>query len=174
MSTPFVIPAQIRAGRAFLDWSQEELAKAAEVGLSSVRDTESQKRSADSVVANAIRQALENAGIIFVHGDENGGPGVRLAANRPNVIRRPTVVTKWDGVPFDIEWQGKPVTVFVSNEVLEDLERLTNPSDEQLLRSFDRHSGRILDAVVRAIAEPGNLDERGRLRIRSKDLWTKT
>ena len=29
-----VVPAQIRAGRALLDWSQEQLATAAEVGLS--------------------------------------------------------------------------------------------------------------------------------------------
>ena len=32
-----VVPAQIRAGRALLDWSQEQLATAAEVGLSTIR-----------------------------------------------------------------------------------------------------------------------------------------
>jgi hypothetical protein len=80
------------------------------------------------------------------------------------------VVTQWEGVPFDVEWQGKPFTVFVSREVLEDLDRLTNPSDEQLLQSFDKHSGCILNAVASAILDPANFDKRNRLYVRSKDV----
>lgn len=170
-NTPFIIPAQVRAGRALLGWSQEELAARAKVGVSSVRDTENQKRPFDSGVANAIGQALRNEGIIFVHGDANGGPGVRLNANRPNLIRRPTVVTKWDGLPFEIEWQGRLVTVFVSTEVLEDLERLTNPTNEQLLQSFDAHVDRILDAARVASKNDTNFDGQRRLHLRSKDFF---
>ena len=169
--TPFIIPAQVRAGRALLGWSQEQLATRAKVGVSSVRDTENQKRPFDSGVANAIGQALRNEGIIFVHGDANGGPGVRLNINRPNLIRRPTVVTKWEGLPFEIEWKGRLVTVFVSTEVLEDLGRLTNPTNEQLLQSFDTHSGRILDAIVVAIESDANFDRHRRLHIRSQDVF---
>lgn len=171
MPTSLIIPAQIRAARVLLDWSQDQLATAAGVGLGSVRDTESQKRPADSAAANTMRQALENAGVIFVAGSAEAGPGVRLVANRPNLIRRPTVVTKWDGVPFEIEWQGQPVTVFVSWEVLEDLAHLTNPSDAQLLQSFETHRGRILDAVVTAAEDPANFDRQGHLHIRGKDIF---
>lgn len=171
MSTSLVIPAQIRAGRALVGWSQEDLSKFARVGLSSVRDAENQKRGADSAAFCALRQTLENAGIIFICGDETGGPGVRLAINRPNIIRRPTVVTLWDGVPFDIEWRGRPITAFVSREVFEDLEQVSTISDEHLLRSFDRHSGRILDVIGRALAGPENVDDRNRVRIGIKDLW---
>ena len=170
MPNPIVIPAQIRAARAFLDWSQEQLAVAAEVGINSVRDVESQKRPADSGAVTSIKRALENAGLIFLTADEDEGPGVRLAANRPNLVRRPTVVMKWEGVPFEIEWRGRAYTAFVSYEVLEDLGRLTNPTDEQLLRSFAMHKARILDEVGKAIQKPENFDKRGFLHLRGSDF----
>lgn len=87
-------------------------------------------------------------------------------------MRRPTVVTQWEGVPFDVEWQGKATTVFVSREVLEDLDELPGPAaDEELLRAFEKHRARILDAVAGAILDQGNFDKQGRLYIRSKDIF---
>lgn len=87
-------------------------------------------------------------------------------------MRRPTVVTQWEGVPFDVEWQGKTTTVFVSREVLEDLDELRGPAaDQELLRAFEKHRGRILDAVASAILDPGNFDKQGRLYIRTKDIF---
>lgn len=169
------IPAQIRAGRALLDWSQEELANRAAIGLSSVKDTESLKRPADSGAANAMRGALENAGVLFVSGDDEAGPGVRLANNRPNYVRRPSTATimKWDGLHFEVELRGKIVTVFVSTEALEDLDRLSNPSNESLMKSFENHEGRILDTVVSKMQDPRNIDDQGWLRIRTRDFSTR-
>lgn len=168
----FVIPAQFRAGRALLDWSQENVAKSAKVGIGSVRDLESQKRPVDSVVANAVRRALVKAGITFVAGDAALGPGVRLADNRPYLVRRPTVVTKWEGVPFEVELRGKVTTVFVPTEVLADLESLTgNPTDEALLRAFESNHDRILNAVAIAMWDRENFDRQGRLFIRGKDIF---
>jgi len=44
-------------------------------------------------------------------------------------------------------------------------------TDEMLLQSFKNHEARILNAVARAITDPSNLDERGRLYVRSKDVF---
>jgi transcriptional regulator with XRE-family HTH domain len=60
-----ITPAQIRAGRALLGWSQEQLATAAEVTLSTVRDIESETRLADTGAAAAIRRALRNEGVVW-------------------------------------------------------------------------------------------------------------
>lgn len=170
--TSALVPAQIRAGRALIDWSQEKLAAAAEVGLSTVRDLENQKRPPDTATASAVRRALENEGVVFVEGSAAAGPGACLSDNRPNLIRRPTVVTQWEGVPFEVEWQGKATTVFVSREVLEDLDELRGPgTDQELLRAFEKHRGRILDAVASAIFDPGNFDKQRRLYIRTKDIF---
>jgi DNA-binding XRE family transcriptional regulator len=67
--------AQIRAARALLGWSQTKLAKAADLSRPTVDRAERESVSDDALAA--MREALENAGVIFV--EENGdGPGVRL------------------------------------------------------------------------------------------------
>lgn len=72
-----VTPAQCRAARGLLDWSQQDLASQAEIGIVTVRQIEAgvgEPRRATLVV---VRQAFERAGVEFI--DENGGgPGVRL------------------------------------------------------------------------------------------------
>ncbi|WP_119257590.1 helix-turn-helix transcriptional regulator [Shinella zoogloeoides] len=70
-------PAQSRAARALLDWTQPTLAEAAQLGLSTVVDFEKNRRIVSNEAITAIRQALVAAGVIFI--DQNGnGPGVRL------------------------------------------------------------------------------------------------
>ena len=73
---------QCRAARALLNWSQQDLAGEASVGIVTVHQLEvgiSQPRRATLEV---IRRALESAGVEFI--DENGGgPGVRLRKRQP-------------------------------------------------------------------------------------------
>jgi len=71
--------AQIRAGRALLRWSADDLARESAVGITTIRRAEVTESKTSMTTANdlAIRRALENAGVEFI--DENGsGPGVRL------------------------------------------------------------------------------------------------
>jgi transcriptional regulator with XRE-family HTH domain len=72
-----ITASQIRAARGLLDWSQQQLATTANVGLSTIRSFETGKRVPIVNNLHAIRTALEAAGVIFI--DQNGnGPGVRL------------------------------------------------------------------------------------------------
>jgi hypothetical protein len=71
--------AQIRAARALVRWSAEDLARASMVGVTTVRRAELTDSETSLTAANdlAIRRALEAAGVEFI--DENGGgAGVRL------------------------------------------------------------------------------------------------
>ena len=71
--------AQLRAGRALVRWSAEDLARASAVSVTTIRRAELTKDETSMTAANdlAVRHALEAAGIEFI--DENGGgPGVRL------------------------------------------------------------------------------------------------
>jgi DNA-binding transcriptional regulator YiaG len=72
-------PAQCRAARAFLDISQPELAKAASVGVSTLRDFEAGRRTPIANNLEAIRVALEAQGVRFVNRDESGTCGVLYA-----------------------------------------------------------------------------------------------
>ena len=71
--------AQLRAGRALIRWSAEDLARASSVGLTTIRRAELTDADTSMTAANdlAVRRALETAGVEFI--DENGGgPRVRL------------------------------------------------------------------------------------------------
>jgi len=71
--------AQIRASRGLLRWTAEDLARAAALGLATVKRAEAADHETSLTTANdlAVRRALETAGVEFI--DENGGgPGVRL------------------------------------------------------------------------------------------------
>ena len=72
-------PEQCRAARALLDWTQDELAAAAEVSRSTVRGFEAGQRDMQRATMAAIRRALEGAGVSFLDADGTSGPGVRLS-----------------------------------------------------------------------------------------------
>jgi len=67
-------PEQCRAARAWLSWSQSDLAKAAKVGLSTVKDFESGKRAPIEATRMAMRVVLEREGIGFSFVNEGGQP----------------------------------------------------------------------------------------------------
>ena len=75
--------SQIRAGRALLRWSADDLARESALGVNTIRRAELAEDETSLTVANdlAVRRALEAAGVEFI--DENGGgPGVRLRQRR--------------------------------------------------------------------------------------------
>ena len=69
-------PEQSRAARGWLDWSQEDLAKRANVSLSTVRDFEKRKREPIKNNLAAIRMALEAVGMRFDF-EEGTASGIR-------------------------------------------------------------------------------------------------
>jgi transcriptional regulator with XRE-family HTH domain len=70
---PVMTPAQCRAARALLNWSEDRLASAAGIGLPQIRDFEGEKAFARATVQR-LQRALEAAGIEF---SDHGAPGVR-------------------------------------------------------------------------------------------------
>jgi transcriptional regulator with XRE-family HTH domain len=72
-----VTPAQCRAARALVDWTQSDLAKSSEVGEVTIRQFERGATEPRRAILTALRRALEDAGVKFIVG-KGGGPGVRL------------------------------------------------------------------------------------------------
>jgi transcriptional regulator with XRE-family HTH domain len=69
-------PEQSRAARAWLNWSQEDLAVKAEVSLSTVRDFEKGKRVPIRHNLAAIRFALEGGGVRFEFNSDDSPLGI--------------------------------------------------------------------------------------------------
>src|SRR2546429_10032374 len=71
--------AQMRAARALIHWSAEDLARETALSVTTIRRAELTDEETSMTAANdlAVRRALEAAGVEFID-DNGGGAGVRL------------------------------------------------------------------------------------------------
>jgi transcriptional regulator with XRE-family HTH domain len=72
-----ITSAQCRGARGLLGWSQQTLADRAGVGLMTVHQLEKDGSRPRRATAEAIKRALEAAGVSFIE-ENGGGAGVRL------------------------------------------------------------------------------------------------
>lgn len=77
---------QIRAARAMLRWSMDDLARRAGLSWPTIQRMESQEGipSIKAPTMGAVQAAFESAGIVFLV-DDGHGPGVRF---KPKKVRR--------------------------------------------------------------------------------------
>ena len=77
---PALTSAQIRAARALIRWSAEDLARESTLGVTTIRRAELREATTKLTAANdlAVRRALEAAGVEFIDENHKGGVGVRL------------------------------------------------------------------------------------------------
>lgn len=78
-----ITSGQIRAARALLRWSADELAEVSKVGVATIRRFETQEGipAGQVRVIDAIKVALEQAGVEFI-GYSDNSPGVRLVSKK--------------------------------------------------------------------------------------------
>ncbi|MCZ7463533.1 helix-turn-helix transcriptional regulator [Rhizobium rhizogenes] len=77
-----ITAAQIKAARALVGLTQDDIAKATELSVQTIKRMESvgtERSTAGNV--DAVKKALQTAGVMFLEDGEatSGGPGVRLA-----------------------------------------------------------------------------------------------
>jgi len=130
-------PKHVRAARALLAWSQQELAKAAGVATSTVADFERGQRTPVANNAQAIRGALEGAGIRFLPTGAVMGPPVPIITTSD----RPGAPVRWVGAEDLSEWANRTDGAVSLPTLLAHLVRATHgaaaqlrfPSDEGVL-----------------------------------------
>jgi DNA-binding transcriptional regulator YiaG len=71
-------PEQSRAARGWLGWSQAELSRRANVSLSTVRDFEKGRHVPIANNINAMRFAIETAGVTLRFADNNVPIGISV------------------------------------------------------------------------------------------------
>jgi predicted transcriptional regulator len=86
MLVGMITPAQCRAARGLIGWSQQDLANNACVGTVAVHQLESGTSRPRRATLDVVKRAFEAAGVEFI--DENGGgAGVRL--RKPEKTQKP-------------------------------------------------------------------------------------
>jgi hypothetical protein len=83
--------SQCRAGRALIEWTQQQLSQSASIDLQTIADFEKRFRSADETTRRRLRATLEAAGVIFIS-ENGGGAGARLKFSRAEVWE----VNRWE------------------------------------------------------------------------------
>ena len=73
-----ITPAQCRAARGLLDWTQQELADQARVGVVTVRQLEAGGVTPRRATLQVIQRAFELAGVELIDDSDGGGLGVRF------------------------------------------------------------------------------------------------
>jgi transcriptional regulator with XRE-family HTH domain len=86
-----IAAAQCRAARALLEWTDDQLAKAAGVELEVITLLEARFRRPTAEAQQQIRKALEDAGVVLI-AENGGGVGVRLKYNRKEV----RAINRWE------------------------------------------------------------------------------
>ncbi|MBL6615453.1 MAG: helix-turn-helix transcriptional regulator [Reyranella sp.] len=98
-----LIPRHVKAARALLAWSQQDLAKAAKVATSTVADFERGQRTPVANNAQAIRAALETAGIRFLPTGAVIGPAVPIVTQSS----RPGAPVRWVSAQDLSDWANR-------------------------------------------------------------------
>jgi len=77
-----VTPREIRAARALLGWTRQKLADRAVVSLNSVVRFEQAVVDPRTSTVEALRRALERAGVTFLSQGQNGVEGVMVRSKK--------------------------------------------------------------------------------------------
>ena len=86
-----IAAAQCRAARALLEWTELQLAEAANVEIEIVKHLEARFRRPSADQQRQIRKALEDGGVVFI-AENGGGVGARLKFNRKEV----RAINRWE------------------------------------------------------------------------------
>ena len=97
---PDIMPAQLRAARALLNWSRDSLAEKAGMTARTLARIESGDTEPRTSTIDALRETLEFAGIEFLNADRS--PGVRL-------LRRWIII---QNAPENFVRLGDPISIF--------------------------------------------------------------
>lgn len=130
MSTPPIelTPRHVRAARALLAWSQQDLAKGAGVATSTVADFERGQRTPVANNANAIRTTLEEAGIRFLPTGAVIGPSLPTVPSN----HRPGAPVRWITADHLSEWVNQAEAAYGLPELLARLIRGSHGAEIRL------------------------------------------
>jgi transcriptional regulator with XRE-family HTH domain len=162
-----VAPEQCRAGRALLNWSQEDLETASKVAKKTIADFERGAQLPYQRTLSEIEVAFAAHGVVMIP-ENGGGVGVRRTASFPRLVR--SRVSRFDRLAsFSVSYKGSEYRVRLPTDVLDDLDRTSHRSDEAMSSSFENHRSLILVRAASAI-DNGRSDSAGDVLLTQDDF----
>lgn len=145
-----ISPAQCRASRILLNWTQTRLAAEAGVSRSTITDYETGTRLLHVNHRRAIVAAIVRAGIEFLCDDGRQGAGIRLRRSEFELDGRAVRKDRnWAVVP--VRYRGQDYRALVAIGELEHLAHRRFFSDEQIDESVSKYRTEVLEGAARAV-----------------------
>lgn len=144
-----------------LQWSQDDLEKRSGIAKKTIADFERGAQIPYGRTLDELVLALEAGGVAFIP-ENGGGAGIRMKRAIPRLARRR--VSRFDRVAtLVVAYRGAEYRVYLSTDILDDIDRTNHESDKALEDAADRHMNRILIRAATAIDEGRAVD--GELRL---------
>lgn len=162
-----ISPAQCRAARALLQWSQDDLSNKAEVAKRTIASFEQETHGRlQERIETALEQAFKAAGIELIE-QNGGGDGARFKEPHPRfmaLVRKDDIAArKW--VAFLFHYRGEPHPGFVRYEAL----GIVEGDGRDPIKEFEKHRSRIL-RVAASKWDAGDYDPSDRVLIGAGEL----
>ncbi len=137
----------MKAARALLDWSQEDLANAAQLSVATIRKLELGHISPRDSTMRLIRQAIESAGIEFMDAD-----GVRRCFEDISVFTVPNGMSQlFDDIKQTVQKNGGHIAIMASS--MDDLREVFGRNFEKMDELFNQASSVSIQCLITK-AEP--------------------
>jgi transcriptional regulator with XRE-family HTH domain len=160
-------PEQCRAGRALLDWSQDELEAASGIAKKTIADFERGAQFPYRGTMTDLEAALEAGGVELIP-ENGGGAGVRLRTAVARLVRKR--VSRFDRTAtIVIAYRGREFQVRFSTDILDDVNRTNLPTEAAMEDAADHLMNKILVRAAAAI-DAGREAPRGMVVLNTEDF----
>jgi len=149
--------SQCSAARAIVGWSQDELAKNAQVSRATVANFEGNTRiepARKSLLA--IIASLEQAGVMFIAEDVKRGLGAgvrlrKLELEYSNMLRTSLREDGWDLI-FPVRYKGQACQVTITRAIIDDIARGNFRTTDERVKVVQSHLPQFLGAVEKRLS----------------------
>lgn len=162
MPVTAISASQCAAGRALVGWSQDELAKNAQVARATITSFEGNARI-EPARKNllAIIAAMEQAGVMFIPEDVQRGLGAGVRLRKLQLEYSSTLRTSlredgWDLI-FPVRYKGQPCRVTITREMIDDIARGNFRTTDERVKVMQNHLPQFLGAVEKRLSEASSV-----------------
>ncbi len=149
---------QCAAARALVGWSQDQLAKNAQVSRTTVANFEGNTRiepARENLLA--IIASLEQAGVHFIAEDVDHGLGAGVRLRKLDLEYSSTLRTAlhedgWDLI-FSVRYKGQPCQVTIPRAIIDDIARGNFRTTDERVKVVQKHLPQFLGAVESRLNE---------------------
>ncbi|WP_421704584.1 helix-turn-helix domain-containing protein [Aliiroseovarius sp.] len=149
-----ITPAQCRAARSLLNWSQEELSHHAGVSRATVVDFEASNRAPIKNNLRSIADCLFAAGVELVPEEGSRGVGVRYYTRKITYIKSIKIDQFNDKATVPMQFAGEGFTCVIRLHAVDDYHRTDFSTDAEYVKAIEANF-HLFVAVAERYAKTG-------------------